>query len=82
MISAALTGKLDDIAFSTLPVFNLSMPTQCEGVPSEILNPRDTWADKALYDQTARNLAGKFIANFEKFSAETDAAILAAAPAV
>jgi phosphoenolpyruvate carboxykinase (ATP) len=82
MISAALTGKLDDIAFSTLPVFNLSMPTQCEGVPSEILNPRDTWADKALYDQTARNLAGKFIANFEKFSAETDAAILAAAPVV
>ena len=80
MITAALTGKLDAIEFTLLPVFNLSMPTQCEGVPSEILNPRETWTDKSLYDQTARNLAEKFIANFEKFAAETDASILAAAP--
>jgi phosphoenolpyruvate carboxykinase (ATP) len=80
MITAALTGKLDNVTYETLPVFDLAMPTTCEGVPSEILNPRATWADKNAYDTTASNLAEKFVKNFEKFAAETDASILAAAP--
>lgn len=82
MITAALTGKLDNVTFETLPVFDLAMPTSCEGVPSEILNPRATWADKNAYDTTASNLAEKFVKNFEKFAAETDESILAAAPKV
>ncbi len=82
MITAALTGKLDNVEFQTLPIFNLSVPTSCENVPSEILNPRDTWTDKANFDETANNLASKFVKNFEKFAAETDAEILAAAPQV
>lgn len=82
MITAALTGELDHVTFETLPTFNLSMPTSCPGVPSEILNPRDTWSDKAAYDVTARNLAEKFVKNFEKFASETAADILAAAPQV
>jgi phosphoenolpyruvate carboxykinase (ATP) len=82
MITAALTGKLDNVKFEKLPIFDLSMPTECEGVPAEILNPRDTWANKSSYDETANNLAGKFVKNFEKFAAETDASILAAAPKV
>ena len=80
MITAALTGKLDDVKFEMLPIFDLEMPTICEGVPSEILNPRTTWSDKAAYDETANNLATKFVKNFEKFAAETDPTILAAAP--
>lgn len=80
MITAALTGKLDDVKFEMLPIFDLEMPTACEGVPSEILNPRMTWSDKAAYDETANNLATKFVKNFEKFAAETDPTILAAAP--
>jgi len=80
MITAALTGKLDDVKFETLPIFDLQMPTVCEGVPSEILNPRTTWSDKAAYDETANNLAIKFVKNFEKFAEETDPTILAAAP--
>ena len=80
MITAALTGKLDNVTYETLPVFDLAMPTSCEGVPSEILNPRATWADKNAYDTTASNLAEKFVKNFEKFAAETDDSILAAAP--
>lgn len=80
MITAALTGKLDDVKFEMLPIFDLEMPTACEGVPSEILNPRMTWADKAAYDETANNLAAKFVKNFEKFATETDPTILAAAP--
>jgi phosphoenolpyruvate carboxykinase (ATP) len=82
MITAALTGKLNDVDFENLPVFDLAFPTSCEGVPSELLNPRNTWADKAAFDATANNLAGKFVANFEKFATETSPEILAAAPKV
>lgn len=82
MITAALTGKLDNVRYEILPVFDLAMPTECEAVPSEILNPRETWANKGLYDETANNLAAKFVKNFEKYAAESDAAILAAAPKV
>lgn len=82
MITAALTGKLDNVAFDTLPIFDLAIPTVCEGVPAEILNPRGTWADKAAYDETANNLAGQFVKNFEQYASETSAEILAAAPKV
>ena len=82
MITAALEGKLNDVTFDTLPVFDLAIPTSCEGVPAEILNPRTTWADKNAYDDTANNLAGQFVRNFEQFASETSADILAAAPKV
>jgi len=82
MITAAMTGKLDNVEFEKLPIFDLAMPKSCENVPSEILNPRDTWSDKAAYDETAANLASQFVKNFEKFEAETSAEILAAAPKV
>lgn len=82
MITAALTGKLDNVAYENLPIFDLAVPTSCENVPTEILNPRGTWADKAAYDETANNLAAKFVKNFEKFAAETSPEILAAAPKV
>ena len=82
MITAALTGKLDNVSYETLPIFDLSIPTSCENVPSEILNPRSTWADKAAYDETANSLAAKFVKNFEKYAAETSDEIKAAAPKV
>lgn len=82
MITAALEGKLNDVAYDTLPVFDLAIPTFCEGVPAEILNPRATWADKNAYDDTANNLAGQFVKNFEQYASETSTDILAAAPKV
>jgi phosphoenolpyruvate carboxykinase (ATP) len=82
MITAALEGKLNDVAYDTLPVFDLAIPTSCEGVPAEILNPRSTWADKNAYDDTANNLAGQFVKNFEQYASETSTDILAAAPKV
>jgi phosphoenolpyruvate carboxykinase (ATP) len=82
MITAALTGKLNYVTFEKMPIFDLAFPTTCEGVPAELLNPRNTWADKAAYDATAASLAEKFVANFEKFATETHASILAAAPKV
>ncbi|NMA68529.1 MAG: phosphoenolpyruvate carboxykinase (ATP) [Desulfitobacterium sp.] len=67
MITAALNGSLEEANFTPDPIFGLNMPERVEGVPSEILNPRNTWEDKDAYDQNARELALSFIKNFEKF---------------
>jgi phosphoenolpyruvate carboxykinase (ATP) len=82
MITAALEGQLDKVAYETHEVFGLAMPTTCPDVPVEILNPRNTWKDKAAYDAKASELAGKFVDNFEKFKEFSNAEILAAAPKV
>jgi phosphoenolpyruvate carboxykinase (ATP) len=82
MITAAIEGKLDNVEYETLPIFELEMPTVCEGVPSEILNPRNTWDNKAAYDEKAISLAKQFIENFKQFEAETSEDILSAAPKI
>jgi phosphoenolpyruvate carboxykinase (ATP) len=80
MITAALEGKLDNVRFESLPIFNLSIPTECEGVPSEILNPVKTWSNKNEYESTAQKLALEFIRNFEQFKSKTSDDILKAGP--
>jgi phosphoenolpyruvate carboxykinase (ATP) len=65
LLDAALSGELDKVETETHPVFNLKIPTSCPGVPSEILNPRNTWQDKAAYDAAADKLRDMFRANFE-----------------
>ena len=82
MITAALTGDLEKVAFETLPVFNLAFPTSCANVPSEILNPRNTWSDKEAYDAKLNHLAGAFVKNFEQYAPGASQEILAAAPKV
>ncbi len=67
LLTAALNGSLAAGNFETDPVFGLAVPTSCEGVPSEILNPRNTWADKSAYDATAQKLKGLFDDNSKKF---------------
>ncbi|MGA7521780.1 MAG: phosphoenolpyruvate carboxykinase (ATP) [Acidobacteriaceae bacterium] len=67
MVHAALDGRLAQAEFATEPAFGLSIPAACPGVPSELLNPRNAWADKAAYDTQARLLASKFVENFTKF---------------
>lgn len=80
LITAALNGKLNDVAYVTHPIFGVSMPTTCEGVPSEILNPKNTWSDSAAYDAKANELAVAFNKNFEKYAAQASDEIKAAAP--
>lgn len=82
MITAALEGKLENQEYESLPIFELAYPKSCPGVPDELLNPKQTWGDASLYDETANNLAAKFVENFEIYKGETDKAILAAAPKV
>jgi phosphoenolpyruvate carboxykinase (ATP) len=80
LINSALDGKLDNVSYQNHPVFGVAIPAECEGVPSEVLNPRDTWADKAAYDQKAKELATAFAENFKKFEAQTAKEIVDAAP--
>jgi phosphoenolpyruvate carboxykinase (ATP) len=78
LVNAALDGRLDKVEFATEPAFGLSIPLSCPDVPAEILNPRNSWADKEAYDRTAADLAARFEANFQKFDASE--AIRAAGP--
>ncbi|MDI6602028.1 MAG: phosphoenolpyruvate carboxykinase (ATP) [Thermoanaerobacteraceae bacterium] len=68
MVSAAVSGELENVSYTQHPIFNILVPDSCPGVPSEILNPRNTWQDKYAYDETAKKLAGNFIKNFEKYT--------------
>ena len=81
MITAAMDGKLDLATYETHPVFKLAIPTSCENVPSEVLNPRNTWENKADYDAKAKELAQSFHKNFKTFEEEASDEILAGAPA-
>ena len=80
MIHAALDDKLGEGGWTTLPVFRLSIPNTCPGVPDRVLNPRNTWEDKDAYDRSARQLAALFNQNFAKFKGNVPAEVAAAGP--
>ncbi len=66
MVTAALNGTFDSAEYKHDDVFNVDIPQSCPDVPSEIMNPRDTWEDKAAYDAQAKKLAKMFQDNFAK----------------
>ncbi|HEK2898522.1 phosphoenolpyruvate carboxykinase (ATP) [Proteus terrae] len=68
IIDAILNGDIDKAPMKTLPVFDLEIPTALPGVNSEILDPRDTYADKAQWDTKADDLADRFVKNFDKYT--------------
>ncbi|GAA3846718.1 phosphoenolpyruvate carboxykinase [[Pseudomonas] carboxydohydrogena] len=80
LLTAALDGSLRDAKFRTDPYFGFAVPTSLPGVPSGILDPVTTWADKAEFAKTAQALVGMFQKNFAKFEKLVDADVLAAAP--
>jgi phosphoenolpyruvate carboxykinase (ATP) len=82
LLNAALTGKLKSQAMRTDPHFGFQVPLELPGVDSRILNPRETWDDKAAYDAQARALVDMFRKNFEKFERHVDEDVRAAAPAL
>jgi phosphoenolpyruvate carboxykinase (ATP) len=82
LLDAALSGALKSQPMRTDPVFGFQVPTSLPGVDPAILNPRDTWSDKAAYDTQARALVEMFNKNFEKFTVHVDADVMAAAPAL
>ena len=68
IISAILDGSIENSSFEEDPVMGTLVPVKLPGVDSHILRPRDAWPDPVAYDDSARELAGKFIKNFEKYA--------------
>ncbi|QSV46403.1 phosphoenolpyruvate carboxykinase (ATP) [Geobacter benzoatilyticus] len=77
LVNAALDGTLNAGTFAKEPFFGLEIPAACPGVPAEVLDPRNTWADKAKYDETAAMLAGRFRKNFEQYRPYVSAEVAA-----
>jgi phosphoenolpyruvate carboxykinase (ATP) len=80
LLNAALDGKLLDVEFYTDPVFGFQVPKKCEGVPDKVLNPAETWDDKAAYEDKYLQLASLFIENFKKFRDNCPPEIVKAGP--
>jgi phosphoenolpyruvate carboxykinase (ATP) len=82
LLNAALSGDLQNHSMRTDAMFGFEVPISLEGVDPQILNPRETWADKEAYDEMAKSLISMFTDNFQKFASHVDAAVLQAGPAL
>ncbi|RFZ92258.1 phosphoenolpyruvate carboxykinase (ATP) [Mucilaginibacter conchicola] len=67
MVNAVLDGRLGKVGFRTDPVYNMNIPLSCPGIPDDVLDPRNTWADTEKYEEQANKLALAFVSNFEKY---------------
>jgi phosphoenolpyruvate carboxykinase (ATP) len=82
MVQSVLGGQLDNASMHTDPNFGIEVPDRISGVPTEILNPRQTWSDQNEYDRQVRLLVAKFQENFTQFSGQVSQDISAAGPAI
>ncbi|GIR80741.1 MAG: phosphoenolpyruvate carboxykinase (ATP) [Candidatus Thermoplasmatota archaeon] len=82
LLNAALSGDLDDVVYVTDERFGFKIPVTCDGVPSEILQPRSTWSDVKRYDNVANVLVQMFNENFESFADGCSDEVKAAAPRI
>ena len=82
LLNAALDASLNDAEFRTDPNFGFEVPIAVQGVDAAILDPRETWADKAEYDATAAKLVDLFVENFAQFAEHVDEGVRQAAPKV
>ncbi|MBR3653066.1 MAG: phosphoenolpyruvate carboxykinase (ATP), partial [Bacteroidales bacterium] len=81
IIDAILDGSIDKAPTKKIPYFNFEVPTELKGVDTGILDPRDTYADAKVWEEKAKDLAGRFIKNFHKYeSNEAGKALVAAGP--
>ena len=81
IIDAILNGDINNASTKTIPYFNFEVPTELTGVDTGILDPRDTYADAAQWEEKAKDLAARFIKNFAKYEGnEAGKALVAAGP--
>jgi phosphoenolpyruvate carboxykinase (ATP) len=81
MVTAAVSGALNDVETEADPIFGLYIPKHIPNVPDNMLFPKDMWSDKAAYEKSARDLAQRFVENFKKFEG-VDQSIINAGPKV
>jgi phosphoenolpyruvate carboxykinase (ATP) len=79
LVNAALDGELANADFTVDENFGVLVPDSCPGVPSDVLNPRNTWKDKDAYDAQAKHLTKLFEENFKQFEAVVDDKVKAVA---
>ena len=82
MISAVLSGTLDQASTHTHPIFGVEIPNEVPGVPREILNPELSWSDQSAYHEEAASLAKQFARNFEKYRDSVSIAVAEAGPRI
>ncbi|MCA9552363.1 MAG: phosphoenolpyruvate carboxykinase (ATP) [Myxococcales bacterium] len=82
IIDAIHSGELEKAEYENDPIFGLAIPKACTDVPTEVLTPKNTWADKTKYDETAKKLAKLFHDNFQKYADQASKEILDAAPRI
>ena len=82
ILDAIHAGQLDNAPATIDPLFGIAAITQCPGVPDHLMTPKDSWSDRAAYDQTARKLAGLFQKNFAAYADGVSDAVRAAGPHV
>jgi phosphoenolpyruvate carboxykinase (ATP) len=82
LLNAALNGKLNSVEYYKDPVFGFEVPCVCEGVPSQILNPSNSWKDKDDYMNKYRQMASLFIENFRKFEQGCSPEVIEAGPKI
>ena len=80
MLNAALDGELDEVSYVVDERFGFAVPTTCPNVPSEVLQPIQTWSDSDSYNNTADNLAEMFVANFKRYEDGVSEAVNASSP--
>jgi phosphoenolpyruvate carboxykinase (ATP) len=80
MVNAATSGALRGVETKRHPIFNVDVPVNCPGVPDGVLDPESTWSDKDAYEVQARELAGMFAENFERFRDTVPAEVAKAGP--
>ncbi|MBY0581396.1 MAG: phosphoenolpyruvate carboxykinase (ATP), partial [Sphingomonas sp.] len=80
LLNAALDGSLNAAEFRTDPNFGFKVPVSVAGVDQSILDPRESWADKAAYDATAARLVDLFNDNFAQFADHVDEGVRQSAP--
>ena len=80
LLNAALRGALDDVPFRVDPVFGFEVPEECDGVPSDILDPASTWGDRAEHAKAYDALAARFEENFQILADACPPEVAAAGP--
>ena len=82
ILDAIHSGELAKAEYETYETFNLSVPTSCAGVPSELLNPAKSWTGAAEFKEEVTKLGGLFVENFKKYADEATDEVIKAGPQV